>query len=74
MRNRLLIGAGVLIVLVGAVWTLQGIGVIGGSVMTGKTMWAVIGPIAVVAGLLLALLGRRGLGRAGERTTPADRG
>lgn len=61
MRNRLLAGVGVLVTLVGAVWTLQGLGIIGGSVMTGKTMWAVIGPVVAVAGLAMAALGVRGV-------------
>ena len=34
---------GLLLVLVGAVWTLQGFGVVGGSSMTGSTTWLVIG-------------------------------
>lgn len=41
---------GVLIILVGVVWFLQGINVIGGSVMTGQSQWAIYGGIAVVAG------------------------
>ena len=45
--------AGVMI-LVGAVWTGQGLGWIGGSSMTGETFWAVVGPI--VAGLGVALV------------------
>jgi uncharacterized protein YjeT (DUF2065 family) len=44
---------GLLLVLVGAVWTLQGFGVIGGSVMTGSTTWLVIGLVLVVAGLVI---------------------
>jgi hypothetical protein len=35
MKNRLLVAVGALIVLVGAVWTLQGLGVVGGSAMSG---------------------------------------
>jgi hypothetical protein len=46
---------GVLLVLMGALWTLQGLGVVGGSVMSGVTLWAVIGPVVAVAGLGLAL-------------------
>ena len=34
---------GLLLVLVGGLWTLQGFGVVGGSFMTGSTMWLVIG-------------------------------
>ena len=48
---------GVLLVLLGAVWTLQGVGVIGGSAMTGSTMWLVIGLVLVVVGV--ALVARR---------------
>jgi uncharacterized protein YjeT (DUF2065 family) len=44
---------GVLLVLLGAVWTLQGVGVIGGSAMTGSTMWLVIGLVLVVVGVAL---------------------
>jgi len=46
---------GVIVLLVGALWTLQGLGYIGGSAMSGVTLWAVIGPIVAVAGLGLAL-------------------
>ena len=34
---------------------MQGLGYIGGSAMSGVTLWAVIGPIVAVAGLGLAL-------------------
>jgi len=49
---------GVILVLVGALWTLQGLGVVGGSAMSGVTLWAIIGPIVAVAGLGLALARR----------------
>jgi hypothetical protein len=49
--------AGLLLVLIGAVWTLQGFGVIGGSFMTGSTTWLVIGLVLVVAGV--AVIARR---------------
>ena len=47
-------GIGALMILVGLVWTLQGLGYVEGSPMTGETMWAIIGP--VVAGLGVALV------------------
>jgi len=50
--------AGVLLILLGGLWTLQGIGLVGGSFMTGSRLWLVIGLILVVAGV--ALLLRRG--------------
>ncbi|MDQ7909715.1 hypothetical protein RB614_34855 [Phytohabitans sp. ZYX-F-186] len=65
-----------LAVVAGAVWTLQGLGYLSGSVMTDDRMWAVIGPIVAVAGLVLVAVGlrarRRGqggdsAGSAGER-------
>jgi hypothetical protein len=59
VSGALRIGLGVLLVLVGALWTLQGLGVVGGSVMSGVTLWAVIGPIVALGGLALALSARR---------------
>ena len=50
----MLVVLGALLVLVGAVWTLQGIGVLGGSVMSGKPLWAVVGPLVAIAGAVLA--------------------
>lgn len=44
---------GILLAGVGLVWTLQGVGVLGGSVMSGSPLWATIGPIVLVAGLVL---------------------
>lgn len=49
--------AGLLLILIGGVWTLQGFGVIGGSFMTGSTTWLVIGMVLVVLGVVL--IGRR---------------
>jgi hypothetical protein len=50
---------GVLLVLVGAVWFGQGVGVIGGSFMTGEILWAVIGAPMVFVGALLVRAGSR---------------
>jgi len=55
----LLVGAGSLITVAGVVFTLQGVGVIGGSFMSGTTTWAVAGPLIALAGLALAVLGLR---------------
>jgi hypothetical protein len=51
--------AGVLLVVMGGVWTLQGLGVVGGSVMSGDRTWAVIGPLVAVAGLVVIGIGVR---------------
>jgi len=50
---------GVLLLLVGCVWILQGINVLPGSFMTGQTKWAVNGAICVVIGLLLLVWASR---------------
>jgi hypothetical protein len=41
---------GVVLMLVGAVWFLQGIGVLPGSFMTGQSQWAIYGGISFIAG------------------------
>ena len=58
-RSPYLIALGALLFLVGVLWTLQGLGVVGGSVMSGVTAWAVIGPVVAVLGLALVLWPRR---------------
>ena len=50
---------GVLVVLVGVVWTLQGLNVICGSGMSGNKTFAIVGPIVGVVGLLLVVFGAR---------------
>ena len=44
MRKILLVVIGIAAALAGLVWTLQGLGYVGGSFMSGATVWAVIGP------------------------------
>lgn len=51
--------AGVLAVAVGVIWTLQGLGHLGGSTMTGERLWAVVGPVVAVAGLISTAVGLR---------------
>ena len=46
---------GSLLVLLGAVWFLQGINLLPGSFMTGQIRWAVYGGIAVASGIALLL-------------------
>ena len=50
---------GVLLVLMGSVWILQGINILPGSFMTGQTKWAIYGAIALLAGVGLLLRNRR---------------
>jgi hypothetical protein len=51
---------GVVVALLGLLFTLQGAGVIGGSAMSGTTFWTVAGPIIIVVGLIVAAVGVRG--------------
>jgi hypothetical protein len=59
MRTIILAGVGVLIALAGVIFTLQGVGVVGGSTMSGDTFWAVAGPVIAVAGLAIAVVSMR---------------
>ena len=51
---------GGILVVIGLIWFFQGIGVLGGSVMSGVVLWAVIGPIVALAGIALVVRSRRG--------------
>lgn len=64
MRKPLLVTVGVIVAVLGAIFTLQGLGFIGGSVMTGSTLWAILGPIIAVVGITTVVVGLRG----GRRT------
>jgi hypothetical protein len=59
MKTIILAGVGVLITLAGVIFMLQGVGVIGGSAMSGDTFWAVAGPVIAVTGLAIAAVGLR---------------
>ncbi|HUY75281.1 MAG TPA: hypothetical protein VMV29_00820 [Ktedonobacterales bacterium] len=48
---------GVLAVAAGVLWTLQGLNILGGSVMSGSHLWAIIGPIVGLVGLALIGVG-----------------
>jgi uncharacterized membrane protein HdeD (DUF308 family) len=50
---------GILLILVGCVWILQGINVLPGSFMTGQMQWAVYGAISVVIGVALFIASGR---------------
>ena len=58
---------GVLLILVGGVWFLQGMNVLMGSAMTGQTQWAWFGGAAFLVGIgLLVFTNRRGAPRNGK--------
>ena len=56
---RVLFGLGGVFVVVGIVWLGQGVGLIGGSFMTGQAVWAVIGGACIVLGAYLVHVGFR---------------
>ena len=64
MKGWLPIAGGLLAVVLGVVWTLQGLNLLGGSVMSGVTFWAIVGPVVALAGLVLIVIGMRTRNRA----------
>ena len=60
MRKPALIVLGALLLVAGAIFTFQGLGYLGGSAMTGVTLWAILGPIIAVVGLVLIVSSARG--------------
>ncbi len=67
MLGRLLIAIGALATIAGIIFALQGFGVLGGSSMSGSSLWAALGPLIAAAGVLLAAFGiwRRRSSKAG---------
>jgi uncharacterized integral membrane protein len=53
MKTWLPLVAGVILLLVGLLWTFQGVGVIQGSFMSGQKLWFTIGVIVAIIGLVL---------------------
>jgi hypothetical protein len=58
MRLTLNIIGGIFLFM-GGIWFLQGINVLPGSFMTGQRLWAIIGGIAFLVGVILIALARR---------------
>src|ERR1022692_3816198 len=59
MKNVLLVVVGVVLTVAGVIWALQGFGVIGGSFMSGDSVFAIIGPLVALLGLAIAAVGWR---------------
>ena len=59
VKRTLPVTLGVLMFVVGGVWTFQGLGYLEGSAMTGVEIWAVIGPLVAGFGAALAYVGLR---------------
>jgi hypothetical protein len=51
--------AGVLCLLSGCIWILQGINILPGSFMTGQTKWAIYGGLLAIAGVGLLIAANR---------------
>jgi hypothetical protein len=49
----------ILLILTGVIWFLQGINILGGSSMTGQSVWALNGTIAFVVGIALIVFVNR---------------
>ncbi len=64
MKSRLFVVAGIVVIIIGAVFALQGFGVIEGSAMSNSHTFEVVGPLVALAGLVLAALGLRRRGPA----------
>jgi hypothetical protein len=52
--------AGVVMALAGLLFTLQGLGYVGGSAMSGVDFWAIAGPVIAGLGVALVIVGLRG--------------
>jgi hypothetical protein len=59
MGRMIVILIGLAGVVMGAVWTFQGLGYLKGSQMTGVSFWATVGPILAGLGVALAIVGWR---------------
>ena len=65
MHKPILVVLGVIIAVFGVLFSLQGFGTVSGSPMSGTVTWSILGPIILVAGAAIALVGWRG--RIGRR-------
>lgn len=58
--KQLSVVVGAVLVLAGVTFGLQGLGVLGGSAMSGQNAWAVLGPLIALVGVVLVVGGLRG--------------
>ncbi len=59
MKKSLFRFGGILLVAFGVVWFLQGLGLVGGSFMTGQPRWVGIGAVTALIGLRLWFTSQR---------------
>jgi hypothetical protein len=65
MQRLSVAAVGVIALLVGVLWTLQGTGVVGGSAMSGHAQWTVIGLVLIVVGAAMLAFAATRKGRRG---------
>ena len=58
MTRVVLLTLAVVMVVVGVLWTLQGLGYVQGSPMTGVRFWSLVGPVLAGLGVALAIVAR----------------
>jgi len=68
LKGWTLMVTGLLAVVLGGLWTLQGLDMVAGSVMSGVRIWAIVGPAVVLGGLVLIVLGVRRRTKYKQRT------
>jgi hypothetical protein len=59
IMRKVLLGVGVVLILLGGLWTLQGVGILGGSAMSGQSFWAIVGALLLLIGVVLCYVGLR---------------
>jgi len=59
LRGWLLMTIGLLAIVVGALWTVQGLDILTDSKMSGKQTWTFIGVGLAAVGLILTVIGER---------------
>ena len=57
--NRLKLIVGIIFVLLGGLWVLQGSNMLAGSAMSGQSQWLIIGAIVAIVGIGLIVWSRR---------------
>ena len=63
MRSVPAVVVGAVMLVAGLLFTLQGLGYVGGSAMSGVEFWAIAGPVIAGLGVALVIVGVRGTGR-----------
>ncbi|MFI7210210.1 hypothetical protein [Micromonospora maritima] len=59
MRGWFRLTVGLLAVVLGALWTVLGLGYVEGSALTDRRVWALVGPATVLVGLVALWFGMR---------------